>query len=261
MRERAVERTEGDGPPALARHLDGQKGRFDGRQARPALDREAVATDLRRQAAARGRCRLRSLDVNHREELDVRGNTTGGRERVDNDAVATGNRERHRLPDASVLRNRRILVEQGTQVARDDDQVDPRVRAGAGAVAGQRRPRGLQDPQSDLDGAAGLDWSRRPEALEPERLRRSDRRDNRPGTRTPAAASRSNSHDRNDDHRQQRVSPARHDATDRRCRFASSQCQNGGARTRNSAAARVHGAYASAGDPLAEDPVCAYQPA
>jgi hypothetical protein len=119
------------------------------------------------------------------EELEVR-LLSACRIRIDDEPVPARVRERQRLADRPVRRDRRVLVDDRGEVVPHEDQVHARVRPRAALELRERLPVGLADDERDRGRLARLDRPGRLEVGDPERARGADRRE--VGPRRAAAA-------------------------------------------------------------------------
>ena len=176
MRERPVPGRERGRVAVGAGDGDGQEGRFDRPQVRAAVQRESVAVDGLPCLERRQRLRLVGAgDGDRAEELEVRLRAVRVRVGVEDNAVAAWCREDDPLCDPAVRPDRRVAVDDRTEVAADDDQVDAGVRPRAAPVVGQRRAVGLADREGDRRPTSRLDRCGRGEARELIRAGGSDR--------------------------------------------------------------------------------------
>ena len=128
------------------RDRDLQKRRLDGAQHGWVVKCEPIAID--NDSRPKRRQRFRHCLAGNRDrpkELEVPERSAEVRVGVDDHAVTAGAREGHGLGDPSVRPDRRMPVDDRLEIALDDDQVNPCVRAGAPLVVRQRRAGRLLD--------------------------------------------------------------------------------------------------------------------
>src|SRR5439155_18253250 len=157
--------------------------------------REAVAVDDDRRGEGGQAFRVIGAgDRDRTEELEVALRPADTGIDVDDDAVASWQRQRALLADPALGPDRRVTVADHGQVVPDQDQVHAGVRSGPAPVLRQRRARRLLDGEGQLRRPTCPDrlyWS---EARQLKGLRRADRRDVDPGRR----AARRGGEDRSD---------------------------------------------------------------